>query len=155
MDYTIRTATPADAELLADVRIRQLIDEGSAQRYDTRADMIDFFRRRIADGTYVPYIAEAQGELIATAAVLYQEYPPSISWRGAHRGYIASVYTAPAYRGQGWATRLLERIIADARARRLGNLWLLASREGRSVYKRLGFDDERPFHDVYMEWYEE
>ena len=154
MDITIRTATPEDAELLTEARVRQLMDEGSQMIYDTRADMADFFRRHIADGSYVAYIAERDGALISTAAVLYQEYPPSISWKGARRGYVASVYTVPAYRGQGWATRLLERIVADARALGLGNLWLLASEEGKSVYKRLGFQDERPFRDVYMEWYE-
>ena len=155
MNVTIRTATAADAELLTDVRVRQLLDEGSAMRYDTRADMVDFFRRRIGDGSYIAYIAEdGEGKLISTAALLLQEYPPSISWKGARRGYVASVYTVPDRRGEGWATRLLERLIAEARRLDLGCLWLLASGEGKSVYKRLGFEDEQPFGDVYMEWYE-
>ena len=150
----MRLATPADAEALAGARVKQLLDEGSEPRYDTRADMVDYFRRRIADGSYHAYIAEAEGRLISTAALLLQEYPPSIGWRGARRGYVASVYTVPEWRGRGLASLLIERIIADARALGLGNLWLLASREGRGLYKRLGFEDERPFGDVYMEWYE-
>ena len=154
MECTIRRATVQDAELLAEARVRQLLDEGSEMKYDTRADMIDFFRRKIGDGAYIAYIAESGGALVSTAAMLLQEYPPSISWRGARRGYIASVYTVPEARGQGWATLLLKRILADARALGLGNLWLLASQEGKSVYKKLGFEDERPFRDVYMEWYE-
>ena len=154
MDYAIRVATAADAELLADTRVRQLLDEGGEPRFDTRADMIEYFRRTIPQGVYRAYIAEADGELLSTAAVLLQEYPPSISWKGARRGYVTSVYTAPEYRGRGLASALLRRIIRDARELDLGNLWLLASREGKAVYKRLGFEDERPFKDVYMVWYE-
>ena len=152
--YRTRLATPEDAEVLAEARFRQLLDEGSEPRFDVHAETVDFFRRHIADGSYQAYITEADGALAATAAVLFQEYPPSISWHGSRRGYVTSVYTAPAHRGRGLATALVRRIVDDARALGLGNLWRLASREGRSVYKRAGFEDERPFGDVYMEWYE-
>ena len=150
----MRLAVPEDAEALAEARVKQLLDEGSEMRYDTRADMADYFRRRIADGGYLAWIAEADGRLIATAAVLLQEYPPSIDWHGERRGYVTGVYTVPEWRGRGLASELVGRIVEEARARGLGNLWLLASREGRGVYERLGFRDERPFGDVYMEWYE-
>ena len=152
MKYTIRIGTPEDAELLSDVRIRQLLDEGSAMRYDARDDLIDYFRRTIADGSYVPYIADQDGDLIATAAILFQEYPPSIGWPGARRGYIASVYTRPDCRGQGLASVLIRRIMADVKDMGLGNLWLMASEQGKSVYQKLGFDDKRPGRDIYMEW---
>lgn len=151
---SIRIATVEDAELLADTRVRQLLDEGSEFRYDTHADMIDFFRRKISDGSYRAWIAESDGALVSTAAVLYQEYPPSIGWQGARRGYVTSVYTVPPHRGKGYASRLLQEIIADAREKNLGNLWLMASEKGKSVYRKLGFDDERIGHDIYMEWWE-
>ena len=109
---------------------------------------------RIATTADAELLMRASEEKTMTAALLLQEYPPSISWKGARRGYVASVYTVPERRGEGWATRLLERLIAEARRLDLGCLWLLASGEGKSVYKRLGFEDERPFGDVYMEWYE-
>ena len=101
------------------------------------------------------FILEKDGVFASTAAVLFQEYPPSISWRGADRGYITSVYTAPEFRGKGYASMLLKKIIEEARARKLGNLWLLASRDGLNVYKKIGFDDKRDGYDVYMEWSED
>lgn len=154
-NISIRVASPDDAELLADARVRQLLDEGSTFRYDTRDEMIDFFRRKIADGSYRAWIAEERGVLVSTAAVLYQEYPPSIGWRGAKRGYVASVYTVPERRGKGLASMLLTEIIGDAREKNLGNLWMMASKDGRRLYRGLGFDDERAGMDVYMEWWEE
>ena len=154
-DIRIRTATPEDAEFLTEIRMKQLFDEGSEMIYDTRDQMTDFFRRKIADGSYLQLILEKDGVFASTAAVLFQEYPPSISWRGADRGYITSVYTAPEFRGRGYASMLLQKIIEETRARKLGNLWLLASRNGRNVYKKIGFDDERDGRDVYMEWHDE
>ena len=155
MDYQVRIAQPQDAEFLADIRIRQLIDEGSAMIYDVRDDIIDFYRRKISDGTYMQYILEKDGEFVSTAGVMFQEYPPSISWRGAHRGYIASVYTVPEYRRQGYASILLQMIIEEARKRKLVNLWLMASKEGLNTYRKAGFMDDRPEFDTYMEWFEE
>ena len=154
-DLTIRTAAPEDAEFLTEIRVRQLLDEGSEMRYDTRNQMTDFFRRKIADGSYLQFILEKDGEFISTAGVLFQEYPPSISWLGASRGYVTSVYTVPEYRGRGYASALLRKITEEARARKLGNLWLLASNDGLSVYKKLGFDEERKGRDIYMEWCED
>ncbi len=150
----IRKALPEEAEFLAEIRIRQLLDEGSTMKYDTRRDMTEFFRRRISDGSYIQLIAEVDGEFASTAGLMLQEYPPSISWQGAKRGYIASVYTSPEYRRRGYAKLLINELINEARERGLGNLWLLASREGRYLYKDCGFDDERKGRDIYMEWYE-
>lgn len=154
-DISVRAAVPEDAELLADARVRQLLDEGSTLKYDTRDEMIDFFRRKIAGGSYRAWIAEDRGVFVSTAAVLYQEYPPSIGWRGAKRGYIASVYTVPERRGEGLASMLLRLIIEDAREKKLGNLWMMASKDGRRLYRKFGFDDERAGMDVYMEWWED
>lgn len=85
-DIRIRTATSEDAEFLTEIRVKQLLDEGSEMIYDTRDQMTDFFRRKIADGSYLQFILEKDGVFASTAAVLFQEYPPSISWRGADRG---------------------------------------------------------------------
>ena len=114
MDCVIRVAVAADAELLAEARFRQLLDEGSELRFDTRADMVDYFRRNIALGLYRAYIAEAEGRLVSTAAMLLQEYPPSISWNGARRGYVTGVYTVPERRGQGLASALLGSSVLSA-----------------------------------------
>ena len=155
MEYQVRLAREADAELLMQARVSQLLDEGSVMKYDTRNEMIDFFQRKLRDGSLIQYIAEREGVLISTAAMMIQEYPPSISWRGERRGYITNVYTDPRYRGQGIASSMLCRLLQDARTLELGNVWLLASKQGKGVYKKLGIDEERPGLDVYMEWFEE
>ena len=154
-DLKIRKATAEDAGFLADIRIRQLLDEGSKMIYDTRQDMIDFYREKITDGSYIQFIGEVNGEFASTAGLLFQDYPPSIGWLGAKRGYVSSVYTSPEYRRRGYAKMILREIKDEARMRGLGNLWMLASSDGRYLYRDCGFDDERPGRDVYMEWYEQ
>jgi len=151
-DFTVRLATPEDADFLADVRVRQLLDEGSEMIYDTRGQMADFFRRKISDGSYMQFILEKDGAFVSTAGVMFQEYPPSISWKGALRGYVSSVYTVPEHRKRGYASCLIKLIIEEARRRDLGNLWLMSSKDGIDTYRKLGFDDRRPGSDVYMAW---
>ena len=111
--------------------------------YDTRQEMTDFFERKIKSGEYMQLIGTVDGEFTCTAGLLFQEYPPSISWKGAKRGYICNVYTRPEYRKKGYASILIKELIKEARQRDLGNLWLMASKEGRTLYKTLGFDDIR------------
>ncbi len=153
-NITVRTASAEDAEFLADVRIKQLMDEGCEMIYDTRDDMVDYFRRKISDGSYLQFILEDDGEFASTAGVLFQEYPPSIDWLGAHRGYVTSVYTVPKYRKRGYASKLIGMIIEEARKRKLGNLWLLASPEGENTYRRLGFAEKKEGTDQYLVWHE-
>lgn len=151
MDYRIRRALATDAEVLAEMRLAQLLDEGNELLFDTRKDMIEYFQRHIEDGSYCAWIAEADGRPIATAAVQYQEYPPAIDWNGTRRGYVSAVYTVPECRHQGIAGTLLKKIVEDAQAKKLGCLWLMASPAGKKLYEDLGFAENFPGFDVYME----
>ena len=127
-------------EWLMELRVAQLFAEGCEMLYDTRDEMIDFFERRISDGTYVALLLEADGEIAATAAVLFQEYPPSINWPGDKRAYLTSIYTKDEYRHHGYAGVLLEELIQITRENDVHYLWLLASKQGKALYEKYGFE---------------
>lgn len=70
----------------------------------------------------------------------------------ARRGEIKSMRTRDAYRGRGVATRILERIIAEARRRGYDTLLLETGswadfEPARRLYERHGFDYCGPFGD--------
>lgn len=60
---------------------------------------------------------------------------------GREAGYVANLWTDPAFRRQGLATALMRRVLAEARRAGVRRLVLSATRAGREVYARLGFQD--------------
>ena len=87
----------------------------------------------------VEWIAEENGEIIATSAILFYEFPPSIDFPNGNKGYIANMYTKPAYRGRGIASSLIEKLVEEAKKRGVTRLWLSASNDGKPVYIKCGF----------------
>lgn len=55
--------------------------------------------------------------------------------------YIMSMYTEPRYRGRGVASSLVEAMVRWAVQRGYRRIFLHASKKGRPVYERLGFQD--------------
>ena len=53
-----------------------------------------------------------------------------------------NVYTLPGHRRRGYASALVERIIADARQMELSYLELKATEDGLPLYQKLGFLEE-------------
>ena len=72
------------------------------------AELSAFFHKHMADGSMVEWVVEEAGEIIATGAVVFYDFPPAFFDPVSIRGYVTNMYTAPAHRGQGIATRMLE-----------------------------------------------
>lgn len=134
-----RIATTDDIDTLVQLRKNQLIDEGNTPQQDIGPALTAFFSTKMRDGSLVEWVCVEDQTIIATAAVLFSEFPPT--YRSLHRikGYVTNMYTAPAYRGRGIATALLDRLVLEAKARNAEQLWLGASEMGRPVYLRYGF----------------
>jgi GNAT superfamily N-acetyltransferase len=63
---------------------------------------------------------------------------------GALHAEVGGVYVEPAYRGRGYASRLVEAILAEVRAAGVRGTFLRPSARSKPLYARLGFtDDER------------
>ena len=143
-----RLADIHEIKTLAELRKQQLADEGISANKDIDLELHQFFMNKMKDGTLVEWVAEENSVIIATAAIIFYEFPPSYTNKSGIRGYITNVYTAPAYRGQGIATLLLDKLIAEAKERKVEILWLSASQMGRPVYLKHGFKDSYEWMDL-------
>ncbi len=116
--FTIRPFTEAD--IPAGMRLKR-----SAGWNQTAGD----WRRAVAlqpDGCYAGL---CDGNVVATLTTCV--FGP-VAW-------IAMVLTDPAYRGRGFASRLLERALTDLRERGVESVRLDATDLGRPVYEKFGF----------------
>lgn len=137
MDY--RKANVHDIPTLVDFRKRQLVDEGIEPTIDIDTELYAFFTDKLCDGSLTQWLVEDSGAVIACGAMVIYDFPPSYTNKSGKRAYITNMYTDEEYRGQGIATQLLTRLVADAKESEVTKLWLGASKLGRPVYKKFGF----------------
>ena len=112
--------------------------------------MEPFFEKPFADGSLVERVAEEDGQVVATAAILFIEFPPAFTNPTGIRGYITNMYTSPDYRGKGIATSLLEKLMEEARARNIYMIFLGASKMGKPVYRKFGFEESGKWMDLHL-----
>lgn len=138
---TYRVATPDDIETLAEMRWQMEIERQPA--IVTRAEFVAAYtaaaRSEIEQGTHHAWLAEADGQPIACAVLIWWLAPPNMHQLRRRRGFVTSVYTQVPYRRQGIARRLMRMLIDHARAQGIHRLILWPSDFGESLYRELGF----------------
>lgn len=139
LDY--RTATVDDIEALVKLRKKQLVDEGIVANKNIDEELTCFFRKKLGDHSLIEWIVLDNDRIIATAAIVFYEFPPTYTNKSGIKGYITNMYTAPEYRGRGIATSLLDKLVEEAKSRKVEKLWLGASKLGRPVYLKYGFKE--------------
>lgn len=147
----IRKAELKDAALLSEVRKLQLIDEGIKPGCDIDPELDSFFKKWLVSDDFLQLIAEENGNLLSTAAIIYYDLPPSFTNKIGIRGYVTNVYTAPEHRRKGLSKMLLKKLLEDAESRGIKKLWLGASEDGRPLYEKLGFIQQESYMELTLE----
>ncbi len=138
----MRLATPTDAEALGRQRVLMFADAGLAdigQMGPMLARFIPWVRAKLEDGSYVGWLTEEDGELIAGAGLWVMEWPPHFLDDEPRRAYLLNFYVAPGMRHRGLARQLLATAVAEAKARGIKVVTLHASKFGKPLYERNGF----------------
>ena len=141
-EISTRFATEADAALIAGQRRAMFADAVSpvpATLNAMQARFEPWVRERLADGTYLGWIVEADGAPVAGAGLWIMEFPPHFLDVKPARGYLLNFYVAPSHRRLGLAQQLLEAAVARCRSLGVRVLTLHASKFGRPLYERYGF----------------
>lgn len=148
MDSMIfRTATIEDIREISELRKKQIQDEGQKPTIDIDEDLYRYFEKYMRSGELIEWIAEDEGKIIATTAIVFMDFPPSFTNKTGRTGYVANVYTADEYRGRGIAGQLLDKVEEEAKKRGITKLLLHASELGRKAYIKSGYEDV----DIEME----
>lgn len=101
----------------------------------------EYFLRHVPDGTHMAFLAVEEGiELGCGAVCIYDEMPSPDNETG-RCGYIMNIYVRPEYRHRGVATAIIRKLIAVAKERGCGKIYLESTDMGRTVYRGIGFKE--------------
>ena len=143
MNIEYRRATADQIELLVTTRVEVL---RAANRLYGEADLSavavqsrDYYLRALRDGTHTGFLAFDGEDFVGAGGVSYFRVMPTCHNVTGWKAYIMNMYVRPEYRRRGIATRMLDLLVADARARGIGLISLEATDAGRPLYEKYGF----------------
>lgn len=142
---TYRRLTAEDVPAFAAMRIAQLKEEGAESDLDLMPALLEYYRKHLADGTFVSWLAVDGERIIGTSGMSFVEKPPYYSNPTGKIGLLSSMYTHPDYRRQGIARKLLDYVVEEARACGCGAVWITASEMGVLLYTAYGFEKNGRF----------
>lgn len=145
MDIRYQRLGEEELDIFIEMRINQLREQGATEDIDLRPALSDYYRRHMADGTFVSWLALSDGAIIATSGMSFVEKPPYFSCPTGKIGLISSMYTDPRYRRQGIAKELLSRVVTDAKAYGCSCVQITASEMGVFLYEDFGFVRNKNF----------
>ena len=108
------------------------------------------YKRHMADGTFVSWIAMDGDKIIGTSGMPFVEKPPYLGCSYGRIGLLSSMFTNPDYRRKGIAKELLSRVINEAKGFGCGSVQITALDLGVKLYIYIGFkhDDNFMFYKL-------
>ena len=132
-------------DIMVELRIKQLRDEGATEDFNLVPNLQDFYRRHLADSTFVSWLAIDGERVVGTSGMSFVEKPPYFGCPTGRIGLLSNMYTDPEYRRKGIAKELLSRVIEEARTHGCGTVHVTASDMGVLLYTDFGFVKNKNF----------
>lgn len=145
MDIVYKKLTENELDRIIKMRIDQLTEEYTSsgkippQGVELESSLMDFYKRNLAAGTYVSWLAFDGDKIVGTSGMSFAEKPPYFACPTGRVGILSSMYTDPNYRRMGIATQLLDRVVKEARDYGCGTIYITASDVGVKLYESYGF----------------
>lgn len=145
MAIEYRKMTADDIDTFITIRIGQLREEGATEDIDLRPHLESYYKRHLAEGTFVSWLAVDNGRIIGTSGMSIVEKPPYFSCPSGKLGLLSSMFTDPEYRRRGIAKKLLSMVVEEARSAGCGAVHITASDMGVLLYTDFGFKKNNNF----------
>ncbi|MGN0387129.1 MAG: GNAT family N-acetyltransferase [Lachnospiraceae bacterium] len=139
MEIVYKRLTEDELDVFINMRIHQLREEGAKEDIDLVPALQDYYKRHMADGTFVSWLAYDGEKIIGTSGMSFVEKPPYFGCPSGRIGLLSSMFTNPEYRRKGIAKELLSHVIKDAEEYGCGTVQITASDMGVKLYTDFGF----------------
>lgn len=142
MNIEFRKATLEDVAELVNVRVEFLSEINTLTNEDIiqlRAANNKYFMEAVKEGSYVSFIAFADGQIAGISGITFYKIPPNKKCPNGKAAYISNIYTRREYRGLGIASNLFTRVVNEAKESGCKKIILNATDMGRPLYEKFGF----------------
>ena len=136
---TYERLAEAQLDTFIQMRIKQLREEGATEEIDLVPALQDYYKRHMADGTFVSWLALDGERIVGTSGMSFVEKPPYFGCPTGRIGLLSSMFTDQEYRRKGIARELLSKVIEEARSYGCGVVQITASDMGVLLYSDFGF----------------
>ena len=141
----LRKATIDDMKLLIRLRIDYLTEDSGKLSYEEKIaiekQLKDYFTKHISDNTFICILAEIEGDVVSTAYLSISEKPANPMFITGVTGTLLNVLTYPEHRRKGIATKVIDKIIDEAKKVGVSHINLSATSDGKYLYKKMGFKE--------------
>jgi GNAT superfamily N-acetyltransferase len=103
----------------------------------------EYFINAFNEGSFVAWLAELNGEIIATSGICFYKVPPNKSCPNGRVAYIQNMYTKAEHRKNGIAKKLFSKMIEEAKNNGCKKILLNATDMGKPLYQKFGFEDTK------------
>ncbi|MDE5870296.1 MAG: GNAT family N-acetyltransferase [Muribaculaceae bacterium] len=100
-----------------------------------------YYLRHIPDETHIAFVASYRGNECGCGAICLSEELPSPDNPSGRCAYLMNIYVREAFRNHGIAHKIVSRLVAEAKERECGKIYLETTADGKPVYSSLGFRD--------------
>ncbi len=139
MAVQYKKLTEEELSTFIQMRISQLREEGATEDIDLKPAFMDYYKRHMADGTFVSWLAVDKDHIVGTSGMSFVERPPHFGCPNGKIGLLSSMFTAKDYRRQGIAKELLSRVVKEAKEYGCSSVQITASDMGVLLYTDFGF----------------
>jgi len=140
---TYRQVGKEETRVLVEYRMRFLRElQGPpipGQEADVKSQLTHYFESALADGSFIAWMAELDGNPIGFGGMVIQRIPAHFHLINGLQGYILNMYTLPEHRKKGIGAEILNQLVIRGRELGLTRIYLNSTRAGMEVYKRRGF----------------
>ena len=141
----VRMATLKDVDVL----VRARFDYFAAEKWELSNDektiissqLYKYYPEHLDRDFFAAFAEDEDGKIASTAFLVINERPANLSWPTGKTGMVLNVLTYPEYRRRGYATKIMNLLIEEAKRQDLSYIELSASPHGKPLYEKLGFQE--------------
>lgn len=138
----IRKATIEDIDILIKLRLDYIKSDMESLSTDEEnaicSQLVTYFKKHI-NYDFIAVLAEIDNKVLSTAFLAISEKPANPTFITGKTGTLLNVLTYPEYRRMGIATKIMSKIIDEAKQLGVSSIDLSATENGKPLYEKLGF----------------